>query len=363
MADGYSALRRYFDRAQEHSMHLVRWLAAPVILVLSAHAFAAERPTAEELLAAYEKSVEKLARVHIEWSRVDAEQAEGKATDQYTLFRDGSRWKLDRYWPGWGDGRRLDNRFREQTLVGDEVLSAAQHARAPNFQYGRPIVACQRGEGAPNPFVPSIGMCRILFGRMGGDAGYPLWTIMREAGSLDLLPQTEAVDGVETYVLMSTGKYGEHKVWLDPASGALPRRIEVHKRAGNLFDQKQLGTILPPDTGTARPPREPGSGPTWRETFVRIEKIQIQSKGDAFVVAGFEEFSENIHSTGKKQESRTGFKPRVLEVNPQDFPANAFQFDIEIPNGTLVSVREAKQERYNSDFHWEDGKVLPGRGK
>jgi hypothetical protein len=68
-----------------------------------------------------------------------------------------------------------------------------------------------------------------------------------------------------------------------------------------------------------------------------------------------------VSSSGKNPESRTEFKPRVLEINPQEFPVNAFRFDIEGPNGTLVSVREANHERSSSDFHREDGKVLPGR--
>ena len=53
---------------------------------------------------------------------------------------------------------------------------------------------------------------------MEGDGGLPLWTVMGEDTKLELAPEPEKIAGVETWVLKSRGKYGEHKVWFDPAS-------------------------------------------------------------------------------------------------------------------------------------------------
>lgn len=340
-------------------MRLTGWLMVAYFVLVSGRISRAEPPTAETLLAEYEKSVEKLSRVQIEWNRRNKEEAAGKPTDEYTLFRNGKQWKVNRYWPGWGDGRAGDSRFREQSLlVGEEVLFASQRAAAPGFQEGRPHVSCRRGERIADELFSSIGHCSVFFGRMSGDAGYPLWTVMREAGSLELLPKTEIVDGVDTYVLLSKGKYGEHKLWLDPTRGALPRRIEVHKYPGNLLGKEQLGTTPPP---TVPPPRRTGSGPAYQECFCRIEKFEIENKGGAFIVAGFEHFSVNTVSTGKKLESRGQLKPSVLEVDPE-FPDNAFRFDIDIPNGTTVWVREANENNFNGKYRWVDGKIVEAPG-
>src|SRR5262245_39218725 len=78
-------------------MNLVRWLAALLIVVLAADASAGERPTGEELLTAYEKSVEKLSRVRIEWSRPEtAVKPDEKRTSNGTVTSIG---KTERSFP------------------------------------------------------------------------------------------------------------------------------------------------------------------------------------------------------------------------------------------------------------------------
>jgi hypothetical protein len=201
---------------------------------------------------------------------------------------------------------------------------------------------------------------------MGGDAGLPLWSVMRGAASLELLPQTEIVAGVETYVLKSSGKYGEHQLWLDLASGGLPRRIEIHKQAGNLFNDEQLGTSPAPDTEARPDASRPLALPARREYSSRIDKIQIEKREGAFVITGFEDEFSITYATGKVLERRSEFKAGVVDINPE-FPENAFRFDVAIPNGTRVSVVEnfplEYQGRIDSNHEWVDGKIRERVGK
>jgi hypothetical protein len=186
---------------------------------------------------------------------------------------------------------------------------------------------------------------------------------MREAGSLELLPKTEIVDGVETFVLRSEGKYGEHKVWLDPASGGLPRRIEVNKRPGNLLDDEQLGTVPAPPPGTLVKPRQPGAAPPRRECSFRVDKVHIDKKGSAFVITEFESTMSDVVVDGRKGEFKNAFKARLFDLDLTDLPPSAFQFDIEIPEGTIVFVVGPGDERIDDRYEWVDGKVRERVGK
>src|SRR5262249_41657694 len=155
--------------------------------------------------------------------------------------------------------------------------------------------------------------------------------------------ETEVIDGIETYVLKSRGKYGEHKVWLDPAHGGLPRRIEIHKLPGNFLDDEQLGT--PP---ALRP------GRTQNEDWTLIDKIQIQKQKDVFVMRGYESAVSLVFADVKNPREKTTRRPTGpmtelrfrVEVDPREFPADAFRFAVEIPNGTPLLVEDNLPLRY-----------------
>jgi hypothetical protein len=224
------------------------------------------------------------------------------------------------------------------------------------------MVVAWRDERTAERTWQFLGRSSLIFGRMQGDAGRPIWTVMAEAGSLELLPQTEMVGGVPTHVLKSKGKYGEHQVWLDPASGGLPRRIEVYKHPGNLLNDEQLGTAPAPDADV----RE-RSAPARREYSRRIDKIQIENKEGVFVVTGYEQEFSVTYADGKKRENRNEFKIESLDIDPAMFPENAFRFDIEVPNGTRAALLEnfplEYQGRIESNHEWVDGKIQKREGK
>ncbi len=352
-------------------MKTVSLLLVVILAIPPATGLSDDRPTADELLASFEKSVEKLARVKIEWNQ---KGRRGAPFDQETtVFRDGPRWKAERLLVRTDDngpGRKT----REQTLIGDEIvmLSLTYDPLDDKPRLFGLTAACER-VAVRTWTVGRLG-CDVLFGRMIGDLGAPLWTVMREAGSLELLPGTEKIDGFETYLLKSRGKFGEHKVWLDPASGALPRRIEVHKLPGDLLNDEQLGTgvapppVAEPQTKTGR--RSPSlNGAPLSEHWTRIDKIQIENQKDVFFIAAYESEikitlagAKPVPDDGAKQPSgiKGEYKFRV-DVDPLEFPEDAFRFAIVIPDGTPVKVIDSYPLRYQgpvkTEHEWVAGKI------
>ena len=348
-------------------MKTALWILAAVLAIGTPPLVADERPTAEHLLAAFEKSVEKLSRVRIEWK---FSGREGGNDAEMTIFRDGPRWKFDRFLIPKGN-RPGSSRKREQTLIGDEIVRVSlKYDPLDDMPRVMEMGMMAIREHVATRSWPQLLSASVLFGRINGDAGYPLWTVMREAGSLELLPQTEVVDGAETYVLKSVGKYGEHRVWLDAASGGLPRRIEIDKQSGNLLNDEQLGstpfpkeTPLDPNRRIQIPVRRPRSAAS-----TRIDKIHIENKDGLFVITGFEEEGRTTFSDGKNPEPNDGTTPPPkrghkfrVDIDPKDFPEDAFRFAIAIPNGTPVSVLDNYPLEYQgpvkTEHEWVDGKI------
>lgn len=345
-------------------MKIAHWCCAAMVVLTPATLLAEERPTAEELLSAYEKSVEQLSRVRIE--RKQKGPARGPFDFEWTVLRDAGRWKIEKTFVPNGN-RPAAKRTKEQTLVGNELVTLSlRYNQDDNPRIGALTAHLERV--ASRSWI-RLGPNGVLFGRVPGDGGVPVWTVMRESGTLERLPKTELVNGTETYVLKSRGKYGEHKLWLDPASGSLPRRIEVTKVAGNLFNEQQLGTAPVAD---AQPnPRAPNAAvqlPSPSGFSTLIDNIQIENKDGKFVITGFEEKGSITHADGKiVNQNKTEIKFDVVDVNPPVFPENAFRFEVEIPNGTLVSVVDDLPPGYQgpakTEHEWVDGKIraLTGR--
>jgi len=350
-------------------MTTTRWLLAAAFVVTFSFPAAGEPPTADNLLTAFEKSVEKLARVRID----ENSKREGDTEVEMTLFRDGPRLKLDRLVQPKGDRSR---RFREQTLIGDDiVLLRLQYNALDDAPQIVGVSALLERLATRSWF--QIGYPQVIFGRIEGDAGYPLWTVMRESDSLERLPATEIVDGCETHIVRSRGKFGTHRLWLDPASGGLPRRIEVSKQPGDLVNDEQLGTSTAPN-----PPAEP---PTKRripvrrprsEYWGRIDNIQIENQKGSFVITGFDTHVGTTFVGETSQKSDADKKPRFnwerayefrVVVDPQEFPEDAFRFAIAIPNRTPITVLDSapleNQRPVNMEHEWMDGKVVKQAGK
>lgn len=322
-------------------MRLKYALAVALTMFVPAGLPAGEKPTANELLEQYRKSVEPLdrARVVASYKPLFRVEPRGPAMSLHeaTLVRDGTRLKLSEVWTltTFNDPNRPMERRESQSigLIVDGVYSHVDVERTANPE--RPNVSDRR-EGNDRRLWDRMGPVGLVFGRMDGDGTEPLWKVMSEAATLELEPQTEQINGVETHIVTSRGKYGRHRVWLDPASGTLPRRIEIHKKVGDLWNDEQLGSRRV-EEARGRPKKE---SPTVlrHEMAVRVDNIQIEKKESAFVTTGFDRSIEWTIDKRQGIYARGELRVDTVEFFPDPLPDSVFQFDAKIPNGTLVSV-------------------------
>lgn len=357
-------------------MRIIPGVLAMTILAAASTASGGERPTVGELLAACQKSFERLARVRIECTETMTEpKLAGNGVSEWkrdlTILREASRWKVDEIQRGKRqvDGQPAEFGFWHQTLVGDEVIQAQLFNPPPQDVQQRPIVTAFR-DAHTHRVWSILRLPRTIFGRLEGDGGLPLWTVMGEDTVLELFPEPEKIGHVETWILKSRGRYGEHKVWFDPANGGLPRRIEVRKQLGDLLNDEQLGSRAPGEPGPTNPERGQPQPPAARkDVFVQLDNIQIENKSGLFVMTAFDyRLRYQVIKTQKEIERREELRVRTIDVDPKPGSEDAFQFDIKIPNELRVGIftnapLEFGSARADTYEEWIDGKLRKRPGQ
>jgi hypothetical protein len=371
-----AALAARESEPQEAVMRMPQMVFAAAIMSIATGAWAGDRPTAVELLTACQNSFEKLSRVRMECTETMAEPKQPAAgipseVRESTLLRDGVRWKVNEIRHGTRQvaGKSLQFGFWSQTLIGDDIIEAQLFNLPPQDPQQRPIVMAFRDDHSRRVWS-KLSLARVLFGHMEGDSGFPLWTVMGEDTVLELLPEPEKIAGIETWVLKSRGKYGEHKVWFDPANGGLPRRIEIHKQLGNMFNDEQLGSRPAENAAPTKPQRgRPAPPSALEDVFTRTDNIQIEKKNGLFVITAFD-FENRIKLVKPQREieRRRELRVREIDVDLKSWPEDAFQFDIKIPNEHRVGIcvnaplefGAAVADTYED---WVDGKLRKRLGQ
>jgi hypothetical protein len=354
-------------------MKTVPWFFAVLLAIAASPALSDERPTAEGLLAAYEKSVEQLARARIECLEKQPERQLGEngsiaETHERTIIRNGPQWKVADVIRTirTTNGTKQEGGLRAEMIVAEQLLEVLRTidgtvqvsawldpTTVKKTQVGTQVLTIDPAR----IHWRMLGGAETLFGRFPGDADQPLWEVMREAATLSLLPDTEEIDGAATYVLKSQGKFGEHTVWIDPARGSLPRRIEIRKELGNLLNSNQLGSRI----GLAdEKQRQPGRGPPStqppdiRAFSARIGSIQIENKGGVFVMTAWKVESKTTFGNGAPGEHRTENSVTVVDFKPEASSKDAFRPGIEIPEKSGVRVQDGLP---GTEYEWVGGKV------
>lgn len=355
-------------------MHRTFCLVVAIYALPTQIAFADDRPSAKELLDRYEKAVARLSRVHIEsvekyYQKGDSDGRfkdnpdDPRSTEELTLFRDNSRWRILQR----STSRRTiqekatDAKTSTETLIGEQLLYVSRAEALPSPGNVR-VQAYLDATTDEADVYRRLGSRDMLFGVTYGDHFKPLWNVMRDASSLEVAPEMEVIGTVKTYVVKSQGRFGAHTLWLDPTNDCLPRRIEIHKRPGDTFDDFQLGVKrnppeLPPATKRQLPPI-----PTLNESFWKWDNIHIERKNDIPVITAFEMTRKSKFEKDVEIQSRIEYRITSVDFDLKVWPENAFQLSIEIPEGTAVFVRDVPVEERNS-YVWMNGKVQKRTGQ
>jgi hypothetical protein len=358
-----------------------QWIVGGLLAIAATAALADERPTAEELLAGYQKSVEHLNRVGLECVEKKPERRAGenvivKETGTRVIYRDEARWMVAdiRRRTQSANGASHELGTRQELVVGDQVVSfnlietrdgmpvpidqGLQIVAWLEPKMGRKIEGAEQGvANEPDQMIGRmLGGLQTLFGRFSGDAGQAIWDVMRDS-ALELLPETEVIGDIKTSVVRSEGKFGTHTLWLDPNCGGLPRRIEISRKLGNLYDDNQLGSRIgqPQEPLRARgkgPP--PNQKPDLRESWLRIDDVRIEKEDGVFVMTAWNEDWKLTRRDGKTMGERVDFSVSSVSFKPETWPENAFRPTMEVPNKTRVIARDGVR---GTEYEWVDGKV------
>jgi hypothetical protein len=359
-----------------------QWIVGALLTIAATAALADERPTAEELLAGYQKSVEHLNRVGLECVEKKPERRAGenvivKETGTRVIYRDEARWMVAdiRRRTQSANGASHELATRQELVVGDQLISfnliESRDGMPVPIDQGLQIVAWlerkmgRTTEGAEQGVANEseqmigrmLGGVQTLFGRFSGDGEQPIWDVMRDSSALELLPETEVIGGVETSVVRSEGKFGTHMLWLDPKYGGLPRRIEITRKLGNLYNDNQLGSRIgqpqePLRAGGKGPP--PNQKPDLRESWLRIDDVRIEKKDGVFVMTAWNEDWKLTRGDGKTMGERVEFSVSSVNFKPETWPDSAFRPSMEVPNKTRVTARDGIR---GTEYEWVGGKV------
>jgi len=356
--------------------------AATIVPIVAPPLCADEPDTAEGMLATYEATVGRGTAFRIEyqakeWDNEALKVAPEKLADSYlhkkeaTIVHEDFRWRIAtvfRRTPRAGDRVQfarvtgVEYRFDEFLGVrqGLHVQWASSSADDPPRIENQAVML--PGEEKGDDHGRYLDWSDVVFGVTPCDARVPIWKVMREAGKLELLSEEQVIDQHPTRVLRSTGPYGTHTLYLDPKFGFLPRRVEVHKQNGHLWNDIQLGVEQTPSARVPAATRERLKArgmlqPNFEisDSSSLITNIQIEEKNGQFVTTAFDYVQkQTIKTEGRVEEKqeKTEYRGRVFEVNPENWPANAFDNSVDIPNGTAVRTPNPGRS-----LVWKDGKV------
>jgi len=337
-------------------------LFTAVLAIGSSAALSGEPPTAEELLTAYQKSVDHFTRARFQCVSKHPEQLVGDDkslahTNERSVVRDGTHWKVgkDSRFTIVENGTKREGGDYREMVVGGQLLEVIK-----NLDGTVAVTAWLDPTRVKQLPWRALGGAESVFGRFEGDADKPLWEVMRETSTLELLPETQEINGAKTYALESRGKFGEHTVWIDPDRGGLPRRIEIRKNLGDLYSEIQLGARVgavdeaprkPGSIPRAAPPRQP---PDIRAFSLRVDDIQIEKRDGAFVMTAWKTEEKVTFGDGRPGDRREEHAVGAVDFKPETWPKDALRLTIEIPDKTRVSVRDGLD---GTNYEWIGGEV------
>jgi hypothetical protein len=188
-----------------------------------------------------------------------------------------------------------------------------------------------------------------LLGIFKGDI-QPVTTILKETASVRLRETMESVNGSLCYVIESSGKDGEHTVWVDPEHGYNIAKAKVRKSGNNMAFGEPMGPknppVIDPATGWQRPEITGFSFELYNVKFEEVDGRWVPIEADYDTTT---QYDNNRIAKETRHHRRT-----LVDLEP-DFEAIGAFSAAELPDGTHVMMPEAQGVRYK----WLNGKIVP----
>jgi len=300
----------------------------------------AQAPSPNELLRAYEQSLQRMAHIRFGaavtsgWQ--DRDGIKGKSESVWKVLRDNARWRLSYQRTTTitsQDGSVSTEHSAYECLVpptdGFADLRIQLDAPTGKVNY---LVANRK----PNPQQADVWAeddFMLVFGHLQGNGRMMyLPAILRES---NLTTSEQALQGEKVFVLRGKGRFGAYSLWLDPKHGSLPRRISVRKTVSDYAGDHQLSSFR----GV-------------REMKADVEVSRLEQFGDVHLMTEFAILYQTVYND-RTADSRTMCRLSNIDLSPT-VSSDSFRLSVDIPNGTPVQVDDARAIEYV----WEDGRIL-----
>ena len=228
----------------------------------------------------------------------------------------------------------------------------AESLEPATFDEGRYLVFGSLSGGptfADHPFHTFLFAGKLIFGYadLGGTEFLP--DILEGGGVTGKRVSSNSGTQGQLVQLESNGTYGKHTVWIDPAAGYLPTRIEVVKQGPHLFG----GTKISSQKRRTRQWRIWPNQKLIRHRR-RIENIVTQTVDDHPLIAGFTMTQVYEYDQGDSLTWTHRVAIQDVRTSLDWDDASLFQPTIEVPDGTRVQVNDSR----NIDYIWSGGEIV-----
>jgi len=160
--------------------------------------------------------------------------------------------------------------------------------------------------------------------------------LLREAKQMSVINKTEAVGGVDCFVIDADSISGKYSIWIDPLHGYNISKSLVHNRSGDVIENSKIAADVVSSYEITR--------------FEKINNIWFPMEASAI--------KKVTYRYGNFSEISSRFRITNLELNPDHNALHSFEPN-DIPNGTGFTV----VNYIGFKFTWQDGKLIDEDGK
>jgi hypothetical protein len=329
----------------------MRWFIAGILAVAVAGSSASAGDlTPTQALAEYERSLARYVRSTFTAETRTAYHGfalpEGTVTEEssHQVWRDGNRWKLllkeTHRSPDKGK-IHTGTRSEERVFAGKGglVVGLTPDGRAANvFGWMDELSEQDRQMIAPYWYA-------VVFGYLDNNGGESLASILRASR---LKVRTETVGGRALVALEGVGTWGTHTVWLDPAAGYLPRRIEQRKESGDWLLRNQPISSFPKMQSPLYPQAK------IKSRVLTMDVIESAGTGADTVATGLAMAETTHFDSGSPVTLKTTVRFYGLALPDAPLSDDTFRVNTVIPDGTPVTALDNPTINYE----WQDGKAV-----